>query len=166
MKPVELSNFRVITVPALALILAACGGAESDGESAAGGAGETATAEASGGMPQAPEGKTSGTLVGSVAGNQLDLKGTCYASENSFAFWSDGTDFEVNNDTNGDGQYLNVSVISMNDQTMAAMRFHKDGEKVYAGTVPYSLGGSANMTVQGALGREQAITADFTITCG
>ena len=166
MEPFQLSNLPVVTVPALALILAACGGTEGEGDGAAGGTGETATAESSGGMPQAPEGKTSGTLVGTVAGNQLDLQGTCYASENSFDFWSDGTDFEVNNDTNGDGQYLNVSVVSMNDQTMAAMRFHKDGEKVYAGTVPYSLGGNANMTVRGALGREQAITADFTITCG
>ena len=50
----------------------------------------------SGKFPVLAEGRSAGTLTGTIADNSLDLDRICATSESSFDFWSDGTDFASN----------------------------------------------------------------------
>ena len=160
------ATVRTMTIGVAALGLASCGGADDASGDDADAADSPAATAPSGGMPETPEGKTPGKISGTIAGQPFNQDGTCSKGPNQFEFWTDGTDFAVNSDTDGDGQFMVVQVITAGSTTMAAMRFHRDNEKVYNGTVPYSVGGNANMTISGDLGREKLISADLKINCG
>ena len=119
----------------------------------------------SGEFPVLAEGRSAGTLTGTIADNSLDLDGVCATSESSFDFWSDGTDFASNRDVDGDGQYITVQSYNTGDTVMTALRFSKDGETVYNGQVTYDTFDGKTMSIDRDLGRKQAISADFMINC-
>ena len=156
-----------IMVFAGALACAAC----SDGaETAEGGQAATSEADAgdtgwSGEFPQLVQSKGPGVLQGTIGEHQLDVAGTCGASAEDWNFWTDGTDFSADNDSNGDGQWLNIQIVNINDNVMAALTFFKDDEKVYKGTVPIAVLEQKRFAVDAPLGREQLISADFTVRC-
>jgi len=145
--------------------IAACGGEADMGEN-----GSTSEASAtqdgtSNEFPDLAERKSSGTLTGTIGDNSLDFEGVCSTSEGSFNFWSDGTDFASNSDVDGDGQYITVQAYDTGDGVMTALRFSKDGETVYNGQASYESFDGTTMTFDRQLGREQAMSADFTVDC-
>jgi len=143
------------------LTFTGCGG-ESGGEGADGSASE-ASGEA--GFPEMTEGKGPGRISGTIGGHSLDVEGVCSPSPGSFGFWTDGTDFASNSDATGDGQYLTLNVYNTGDRVMTALRYSKDDETVYNGSVAIDSFDGKTLTVDSMLGRAQEIAADFTITC-
>lgn len=157
-----------LTIGTALLFVTACGGENGDDDSGDVDVGSQGAELGSGGVddfPELTEAKTPGMLTGTIGDNSLDVEGVCSTAPDSFNFWTDGTDFASNNDVNGDGQYVTIQMINTGDVVMTALRFSKNDETVYNGQIPVEAFDGSMMQVDSALGREQAINADFTIEC-
>lgn len=109
-------------------------------------------------------GTMSGRLEGSINGTTVNVNGTCSRNEGVFEFWSDGTEFAVSNDSDGDGMYLNIMVRSIGDQTFAALRYSRGGETIYNGTFEYDALGDQSLSVDTSMGRDD-VPAKFHVQC-
>ena len=106
--------------------------------------------------------RSSGTITGTVGEHTIDLRGTCSQSETAFEFWSDGTQFAVSRDVNGDDMYLNVQVFTMGGRTMASLSHSRNGERVYNGAIKYEeFDGSS---IKGWKAKDSAALADLKIS--
>lgn len=159
-------KYRVSSSLAAGAILAltACGGEQGTDTGTASAADASSSPQAQG-FPELTEGKGAGTLSGTIGANSLSVDGVCARSPESFDFWTDGNDFASASDATGDGQYLTLSVMKMQDRFRTSLRYSKDGKTVYNGLVRYESFDGTTMRVKTPLGREQEILADFTITC-
>ena len=105
-------------------------------------------------------GKGPGSFAGRIGGADVQLQGTCSRAEGSFQFWSDGTEFAVNRDQNGDGAYLNIMVMG----SMAALNYNRDGQKIYNGTFTYTELTDKSLTADTRMGRDE-LPAQFEVRC-
>ena len=105
-----------------------------------------------------------GTIEGTIGDAAIKIQGTCSKAEASFEFWSDGTQFAVHNDDNGDGMYLNIQVLTLGNQTVAAMHYYRNGNKVYAGTLKYLDFDGHSLQVNAQQGRHELPTT-FSVQC-
>ena len=108
--------------------------------------------------------KSPGSLAGSIGGDAIDITGTCSFGEGGFEFWSDGTDFAVPNDSNGDGTYRNISVTEMGTKTYNALWYSRGGDRRYKGLFSVEDRGERSMSVDTELGRDD-IPAKFEVRC-
>lgn len=109
--------------------------------------------------------KGPGLLEGTIGGEAVSIQGTCNTAENAFEFWSDGKDFAVNKDSDGDGMYLNIAIIKFGDQSRASMRYSRGGETLYNGVLEYTAFDGASLAVDGVLGSKTKLPATFTVIC-
>ncbi len=118
-------------------------------------------------MPAVEAGKMPGVLSGSIGGDALSLSGTCSMGPHIFEFWSDGKEFAVNRDTNGDNVSLNIMIRPMTSggKTMAVLTYRKDGKMVYNGLFDPSSYDGTILSADTALGRAAAISAKFEVNC-
>jgi hypothetical protein len=155
-----------ITAFALSAIitLGACGG-ESEAKGEDDSSSDTSERGTATSFPEMTDGKGAGTITGTIGGNTVDAQGVCSRSSGGFDFWTDGEDFASANDVTGDGQYLILNIVNMNGKVRSALRYSRNDETLYNGMVSYESFDGSTVRVDTPLGREEKISADFTITC-
>lgn len=108
--------------------------------------------------------RSPGTIEGVIGDTVITTQGTCSKDDASFEFWSDGTQFAVHNDANGDGMYLNIQVLTLGNQNMAALHHYRNGNKVYAGTLKFTEFDGHSIDVDAKQGRNK-LPMRFSVQC-
>ena len=93
-----------------------------------------------------------GILTGSIGDTMLEKTGKCSQSGPVFQFWTDGDQFPVHKDSDGDGLYFAVMVNSQMPGFVGSMQYGRDGKKIYGGTFPFAYFDGQTLTVNGAIG--------------
>jgi len=109
-----------------------------------------------------------GTLTGSIGDTMLDKTGKCSQSGPVFQFWTDGDQFPVHKDSDGDGMYFAVMVNSQMPGSVGSLQYGRDGEKIYSGTFPFTYFDGGTLTVDGQIGArsgQSGMPAAFNIVC-
>lgn len=104
--------------------------------------------------------KGPGVLKGTIGSADVYFEGTCSSRSGMFEFWSDGTEFAVSRDQNGDNAYLNIMVIGKR----ASLSYNRDGEKIYNGMFTYATFDGASLTADTLMGRNR-LPAKFEVRC-